>query len=170
MGFHEIELDEKSRDITTIISQVGLFRYRLSFGITSAPEKYQKFVLDILQGCSGVKNISDNLIIHRKGIQEHRHDLFTVLERLEACGLILNGDKCQFYLPKLTFFGHNLSRSGISPSEEKVSAIRNALPPQNVSEVRSFLGLVQYTSKFLSDLAKVIEPLQRITRKNQPFE
>ena len=147
MGFHQIELDEKLRDITTFISHVGLFRCRrLSFGITSSPEKYKKIVQDILQGCSGVTNIADDLIIHGKGIQEHDRNLYAVLERLEACGLTLNGDTCQFRLPKLTFFGHDLCRSGISPSEE-VSAIRNALPPQNVSEVRSFLGLVQYSLK-----------------------
>ena len=142
-GFHQIELDPESRQITTFITHRDLFRYkRLMFGITSAPEKYQKIVKDALIGCKGVKNIADDLIIHGCGIQEHDENLLAVLRCLRKCGLTLNEKKCQFRLPKLTFFGHNLRKQGISPSEEKVSAIQNAKPPQNSVQVRSFLGLV----------------------------
>ena len=159
-GFHQIELDEKSRDITTFITHRGLYRYKkFLFGITSAPEKYQKIIKDVLQGCSGVANIADDLIIHGKGLEEHDRHLFSVLKRLKECGLTLNADKCRFRLPKLTFYGHDLSRSGVSPSEEKVTAIRDANAPQNSSEIRSFLGLVQYSAKLLPDFATVSEPL-----------
>ena len=169
-GFHQIELDEKSRDITTLITHRGLYRYkRLLFGITSAPEKYQKIIKDVLQGCPGVANIADDLIIHGKGLEEHDRHLFGVLKRLKKCGLTLNADKCQFRLPKLTFYRHDLSRSGVSPSEEKVMAIRNAKAPQNSSEIRSFLGLVQYSAKFIPDFATVSEPLRQLTRKNVKF-
>nr|XP_058962028.1 uncharacterized protein K02A2.6-like [Pocillopora verrucosa] len=62
-GFHQIELDEESRQITTFVTHRGLYRYkRLMFGITSAPEKYQKIVSDVLQGCEGVANIADDVI------------------------------------------------------------------------------------------------------------
>ena len=55
-GFHQIELDEKSREITTFLSHRGLYRYkRLMFGISSAPEKYQKIISDVLQGCNGLQ-------------------------------------------------------------------------------------------------------------------
>ena len=81
----------------------------------------------------------------------------------------MNGDKCQFRLPKLTFFGHDLSRQGVAPSEEKVAAILNASPPQDASQVRSFVQLVQYSAKFLPNFAQVAEPLRSLLRKNQPF-
>ena len=58
--------------------------------MTSAPKKYQKIVQDILQGCLVVTNIAHDLIINGKGIQKHDTNFFTVLERLEACGLTLN--------------------------------------------------------------------------------
>ena len=139
------------------------------FGITSAPEKYQKIVKDTLVGCKGVANIADDLIIHGCGIQEHDENLLAVLHRLKECGLTLNEKKCQFRLPKLTFFGHDLSSKGISPNEEKVAAIQNAKAPQTTAEVRSFLGLVQYCAKFLPDFAQVAEPLRMLTRKDQQF-
>ena len=169
-GFHQIELKEESRHITTFATHRGLYRYkRLMFGITSAPEKYQKIVKDVLRDCKGVANIADDLIVHGCGIEEHDKNLLAVLNRLRERGLTLNASKCQFRLPKLTFFGHDLSRNGVAPSEEKVAAVQNAKPPQNVAEVRSFLGLVQYSAKFLPNFAQVAEPLRRLTRKDQPF-
>ena len=81
----------------------------------------------------------------------------------------MNGEKCQFRLPKLTFFGHDLSRQGVAPSEEKVAAILNASPPQDASQVRSFVQLVQYSAKFLPNFAQEAEPLRSLLRKNEPF-
>ncbi|CAB3979614.1 Hypothetical predicted protein, partial [Paramuricea clavata] len=145
-GFHQVELEESSRRITTFVTHSGLYRYkRLMFRITSAPEMYQKIVKDVLIGCKGVANIADDLIIHGWGIEEHDKNL-------------------------LTFFGHDLGCDGVSPNEEKVAAVRDAKPPKNAAEVRSFLGLVQYCAKFLPDFAQVAEPIRKLTRKNQQFE
>ena len=138
-GFHQVELEEKSQEITTSVTHRGLYRYkRLMFGISSAPEKYQ-IISDVIQGCSGVANIADDLIVHRADLEEHDRNLHVVLQRLRESGLTLNGEKCQFRLHKLTFFGHDLSSEGVTPSEEKIAAVVNAQAPKNVSEVRSFV-------------------------------
>ena len=100
---------------------------------------------------------------------EHDENLLAVLRRLRERALTLNENKCQFRLPKLTFFGHDLSSKGIAPSEEKVSAVQSAKPPQSTAEVRSFLGLVQYCSKFMPDFSQVAEPLRMLTRTDQQF-
>ena len=169
-GFHQVELETESRRITIFITHRGLFQYKsLMFGITSAPEKYQEIVKDVLIGCKGVAIIADDLIIHVCGIKEHDENLLAVLRRRRERGLTLNEKKCQFRLPKLTFFGHDFSSKGIAPSEEKVSAVQNAKPPQSTAEVRSFLGLVQYCAKFLPDCSQVAEPLRMLTRKDLQF-
>ena len=64
----------------------------------------------------------------------------------------------------MTFFGHQVTQNGVEPSEEKVAAIRNAGPPQNAREARSFLGIAQFVSKFIPDLSTVAESIQRLTR------
>ena len=87
------------------------------FGIASVTEKYQKIVKDLLSFCEGFANIADDLIVHGKGVKEHDERLYAVLNRIRECGLTLNGKKCQFRLTKLTFFGHDLSRSGMQPSK-----------------------------------------------------
>lgn len=101
-GFHQVELEKKSREITTFVTRCRLYRYKhLMFGITIAPdEKYQKIVANVLQGCRGVANLADDLIVHGGGIQEHNRNMHLVLTRLREKGLTLHRDKCQFRLPK----------------------------------------------------------------------
>ena len=170
-GFHQILLAEESRHVTTFVTHRGLYRYtRLMFGVTSAPEKYQQIIRDVLRGCEGVVNIADDLIIHGEGVEQHDERLFAVLDRLKGAGLTLNEDKCEFRLPRLTFFGHEVTQKGVEPSDEKVAAIQHADPPQNASEARSFLGLVQFVSKFVPDLSSIAEPIQRLTHKNAEFK
>ena len=170
-GFHQILLSEDSRHITTFATHRGLYRYkRLMFGVTSAPEKYQQIVRDVLMGCPGVANIADDLIIHGKGVEEHDRCLFAVLDRLSEVGLTVNGETCEFRISKLTFFGDELTSDGVNPSEEKVAAIRDARPPKDTSEVRSFMGLVQYSAKFMPDVASIAKPIQELTRKGVTFK
>ena len=169
-GFHQLELAEESRDITTFVTHAGLFRYkRLSFGVTSAPEIYQHTIQQALQGCDGVRNVSDDIIVHAKTMEEHDRRLKAAIEKLGSKGLTFNKEKCQFRLRKLEFMGHVLSDKGIDPTRDKVKAIVEARPPTNMSEVRSFLGLVTYCGKFIPNLATTSEPLRMLTRKNQPF-
>ena len=113
-GFHQVELAEESRGITTFATHCGLYRYkRLMFGITSATEVYQHIIQQVLQGCEGVQNIADDIIVHGTTIELHDQRLTKVLERLQEKGLTLNPEKCEFRIPKITFMGHLVSDKGI---------------------------------------------------------
>ena len=169
-GYHQVELEESSRAITTFVTHKGLYRYkRLMFGISSAPEEYQQIVQQVLQGCPGVHNISDDIIIHDSSQQEHDERLFRVLDRLKERNVTLNKGKCKFNMDKLVFMGHVLTPHGIEPAEDKVKAVLEARRPESASEVRSFLGLVQFNSRYIPDLATVFEPLRKLTQKNVTF-
>ena len=99
---------------------------QLFFGITLAPETYQKIVRDVLRGCDGVVNIADDIIVHGSDIREHDQRLKHVLKKLHESGLTLNGKKCKYRMEQLTFFGHQLTSDGVNPSPEKVEVVRNA--------------------------------------------
>ena len=101
--------------------------------------------------------------------QEHNHNLNTVLARLQECGLTHNGDKCKFGVSEVTFFGYTIAENGIRPTDETVAAIRNAPKPSNASEVRSFLGLVNYCSRFIPNFSTIAAPLRQLTHKGTPF-
>ncbi|PIK47525.1 hypothetical protein BSL78_15613 [Apostichopus japonicus] len=115
------------------------------------------------------ENISDDIVVHRGNQSEHDQRLLAVLHKLNAVGLTLNPEKCEFRMTKLTFMGHTLSKDGISPSDDKIHAIKHASEPKTASEVRSFLGLVQFVARFIPDLSTVSEPLRMLTGKNEQF-
>lgn len=170
LGYHQLELHPDSREITTFVSHCGLFRYkRLVMGINAASEIYQHEIQQVVQGIPGVANLSDDILVHAATREEHDMRLRQVLQRLQDAGLTLNADKCRFRKTEIEFLGHRLTANGINPAERKVEAIKNAREPETVSEVRSFLGLVNYCSRFIPNFATLTEPLRRLTRRNQPF-
>ena len=159
MGFHQIELEEGSRDITTFSAGDSLFRYkRLSFGINSAPEQYQNIVRQTIAGCPGAINIADTT-------EEHDRNLVALLNQLQERNLTLNKEKCKIRMGQIVFMGLLLNKHGVGPTEEKVKAIRETEAPSNAAELRSFLGLVSFSSQFLPDFATTAEPLRRLTRQ-----
>ena len=170
LGFHQIELDEESRDITTFATHEGLFRYkRLSFGVNSAPEKYQQIIRQVVSDIDGVQNIADDLILHGKSIEEHDQSLHKVLQRLEEKKLTLNPMKCEFRMDKVVFMGLLLSKYGIGPTEERVRAVLEAVQPTTPTEVRSFLGMVGFSARFIPNFSTLAEPLRAISRQGVPF-
>ena len=119
-AYHQIDLDPESRNITTFPTHEGLFRYkRLMFGISCAPEMYQKSMQQTLAGCKGGRNILDDIIVFASSEKEHNKRLEEVLKRLKEKGLKLNKEKCCFNMMKLEFMGHVFSKDGVSPEESK---------------------------------------------------
>ena len=170
MGFHQLELDEQSRDITTFITHKGLFRYkRLMFGISSGPEIYQNTIQQLLSSCEGAVNIADDILVHGATVEEHDERLDKVLKALAGRNLTVNKNKCHFRLDKLTFMGHVLSAKGMAVEESKVEAVRNTSQPKDAAGVRSFLGLATYCSRYIADFETLVEPLRRLTRQGQTF-
>jgi len=169
-AFHQIELSESSRSITTFVTHKGLYRYkRLMFGISCAPEMYQRVAQQALQGCEGVRNIFDDIIVHAPTVEEHDARLEALLKTIQEKGLTVNPEKWEFRMTELMFMGHLLSARGIGPNNEKVRAVIEARQPNSPGEVRSFLGLVNYIGRFIPDLSTVVEPLSHLTKKGEPF-
>ena len=167
--YHQIELHPDSRALTTFSTHTGLKRYkRLIFGLSSASEQYQYVIQETLQGIAGARNISDDIIIFGKDQEFHDRSLEETFKRLKECGLTLNKEKCLFSVSELVFFGFKVSAAGLSPDDKKVEAIQNARTPQNSGEVRSFLGLVNYCSRFIPDFSTLSDPLRQLTRKDVP--
>ena len=92
------------------------------------------------------------------------------MARLEQCGLTINEEKSVFGMTSLLYMGHQLSEAGLKIDNFKVKAVVDCEAPTSVSEVKSFLGLAQYCSKFIPDFASVTDPLWELTRADQKFE
>ena len=166
--YHQLELAEESRYITTFSAHVGLRRYkRLLFGVNAASEIFQNAIAEILQDVPGSRNISDD-IVHGKTQAEHDESLRATLERLHDREAKVNKDKCVFSVPTITFFGHVSGQEGVSPDPDKIRTINDTPEPTSVAEVRSFLGMCQYVASFIPGYATTTEPLRNLRRRTQP--
>ena len=152
-GEYEIKLKpnatKKSALLTTFITPVGRFCFDcLPFGITSAPEFYQKRMSHILSSLPGVVCMIDDILEFGQSQQEHDQRLESVLKRLIKAGITLNSDKCEFSRKCVKFLGHVIDEIGIHADQGKIQAIQQQQVPTNVTELCRFLGMVTYLSKF----------------------
>ena len=169
-GYHQLLLHPESRDITAFATHEGVFRYkRLIFGISSAFEIFQKKIELVINNCPGTKNISDDILVWGKTIDEHNENLNNVLTVLLNHGLRLNKEKCIFGTTSLVFAGHTLTQDGIKPEESKIKAIQQIKTPTNTTEVRSLLGLVNFCNRFIPNYSTTTEPIRILTRKTETF-
>ena len=125
---------------------------------------------NLLQGIPKVCVYLDDILVTGATEAEHLHNLQEVLSRLEQTGMHLKKDKCAFLLPQVEYLGHQISQKGLHPTKEKVRAIVEAPAPQNVTQLKSFLGMLNYYGKFLPNLSTMLAPLYSLLHKQTAWQ
>ena len=165
-GFWQILLAKESRPLTTFITPFGRYQFNaLPFGITSAPELFQKRMNALLSNLKGVLCLMDDVLVYGKDQREHDKGLEAVLQWIEAAGMTLNHDKCEVSETQLKFLGHIIDQSGVRADPAKTEAIIQMSAPQNVAEVRRFIGMAKQLSKFIPNCANLLHPLTVLLSK-----
>lgn len=165
-AYNQVPLDEQSRQLCVITTHKGLFCYnRLPFGIASAPAIFQRRMETVLQGLSGAQAYLDDVLVSERAGSDDV--LKAVLQRFRESGVKLRLDKCKFRQVSVTYLGHRIDRQGLHPIEKNVEAITEAPSPKNVAELRSFLGMITFYSKFLPNISSLLAPLYRLLEKNR---
>ena len=166
-AYQQLVLDKESRELTTINTHKGLYQYRrLPFGVSAALAIFQRTMECMLRGIPHVCVYLDDILITGGDDAEHNDNLSEVLDRLDKGGLRLNAGKCHFKQKSVSYLGFRIDADGLHPLEDKVQALVAAPAPQNVTELKSFLGLVQYYQKFLPYLANTLAPLHGLLKKH----
>ncbi len=164
-GFWQIPLSQNSALLTTFITPFGRFCFnRLCFGISSAPEHFQKRMSQMLEGLEGVLCHMDDILVFGASQTEHDQRLVAVLKKLQKGGVTLN-QKCEFSKKSVKFLGQILDESGVYADPEKVRAITHMSEPTNTSEMRRFMGMINHLGKFLPNLAEKTQPLRDLLQK-----
>ena len=162
-GFWQIPLDEGSRELTTFITPFGRYYFnRLPFGITSAPEHFQRQMETILAGQEGVLCHIDDVLIFGHTQQEHDTRLHAALQKIQSAGVTLNKEKCEFSRDSLTFLGHVINKEGVTPDPQKTSAIVAMERPTTRTELRRFMGMTNQLGKFTPKIAEISQPLREL--------
>ena len=163
-AYLQMELDEGARELCTINTHKGLYRYnRLPFGVSSAPAIWQRAMEQVLQGVPKTQCLLDDIIVAGAIEEEHFRIIAEVLGKLDQHGMTVNKAKCA--KPQIGFCGHLIDADGLHKSQEKIKAVSDAPTPQNVSQLRAFLGLVNYYNRFLPNLSSVLAPLHQLLHK-----
>lgn len=172
-GFWAIPLDPESSLLTTFITPYGRYCFRrLPFGISSAPEIFQRIMNDILQEeilKGGVTIYMDDILVYGRTLQEHDERLNRVMMTIKKSGLKLNRTKCKIRVTHLDFLGHTISGEGVQPSTEKVRAIRDLPEPEDVPSLRQCLGLINYLGKYCPQLADTLRPLNDLLHTDRSW-
>ena len=169
-AYQQLPLDEESKKYCVINTHKGLFRYtRLPFGVSSSGGIFQRVMDGLMQGIPGVVCYTDDILITGPTNEDHLKSLEEVLKQLTKAGLRACLKKCKFIQPSVEYLGYKIDKHGLHPLPDRVEAIHNAPAPQNISELKSYLGLLTYYGKFLPNLSTVLFSLYRLLRKDVPW-
>lgn len=158
-GFHQIELDEKSKQYTAFSSTSGHYEFnRLPFGLNISPNSFQRMMTIALSGlppeCAFLY-IDDIIVNH------HFKNLTLVFEKLRQYNLKLNPSKCYFFGSDVTYLEHHISDKGISPGRSKYETINKYPKPSNADEV----SLLQLLQTFHKKFRRNRTPFEQIIKK-----
>ncbi|MCG7877651.1 MAG: RNase H-like domain-containing protein, partial [Candidatus Thiodiazotropha endolucinida] len=166
-GYWQIRICPASQKLCTFNTPFGRYSFtRLPFGIRCSGEVYQRAVSNIIEGIEGCSAIVDDILIWGKDMKEHDLRLKSVLDRLRENNVKLNPRKCEFRKESVTYVGHVLTGKGCKPDPEKCRAVKEMKRPENVKELQTFMGFIQYLAKFIENLSEISAPLRTLLEKD----
>ena len=159
------KLDEASSYLTTFNTEIGRYRYTvMPFSITVARDVFQRKLDQHFGQINHVIVIADDIMVVGKQQNHRDHDtaLTNLLETARKCNICLNFNKLRYKKKEVDFLGQTYTTDGCKPAQSKVSAISEMPPPTCKKQIQSFIGMVNYLSKFLARLTWNLENCQTI--------
>jgi hypothetical protein len=172
-GYHQIRMKEGDEWKTTFKTKFGLYEWLvMPFRLTNAPSTFMRLMNHVIRTFIGnfVVVYFDDILICNKSLHEHVEHIRYVLTVLREHKLYANLEKCTFCTDKVVFLGFVVSGQGVEVDAEKIKVVRDWMPPQNVSQVRSFLGLAGFYRRFVKDFNTIAAPINELTKKEVPFK
>jgi hypothetical protein len=141
----------------------------LAFGGINSQDLFDAEMSKIISGIPRVLNNRDDIMVGGIDWEDHNKNLETLLQRLELHNITLRKEKCEFGRSEIEFHGHLFTKDGLKPSPNKVKAVQDCKPPKSKEELVSFVQMLAYLSRYISNFSRRCEPLRRITKSNQKF-
>jgi Reverse transcriptase (RNA-dependent DNA polymerase)/RNase H-like domain found in reverse transcriptase len=168
-GFHQIRIRSEDIEKTAFNTKYGQFEYLvMPMGLCNAPATFQTLMNEIFYDCIDEVLVvyMDDLQVFSKNEEDHLKHLNTVLRRLKEHELYVSTNKCVFMSTEMEFLSYIVGGEGLRMDPTKIKIIEDWPRPESVTEVRSFLGLVQFFRFFISRFSEIAAPLTNLTKKN----
>jgi hypothetical protein len=161
MGYYTIQLSPGTKDMTTIVTEFGKFRYNvLPMGMCVSGDIFQAKVNELLGDIEGVKAYIDDILVLNKGtFKDHVEQLRVCFSRIQKAGLKINAKKCSFGLKEIPYLGYIITRQGVKPDPKKIQGIMDIKRPQTTTDIKSLIGMVQYYQDMWKSRSHVLAPL-----------
>ena len=166
-GFWQVNLDEESSYLCTFNTPFGRYRFkRMPFGISSAPEVFQKKNEALFGDIDGVEIIFDDIIVAAESEVEHGTIMRKLLQRAREANVKFNEAKLQFKVSEVKYMGNIVSESGLKPDDEKIRVILEMPVPERKEELQRLLGMVNYFAQFIPNQSTIRAPLRQLLKKD----
>ena len=169
-GFFHIPLDQEIKLLTAILTPFGIYVYNvLAMGLSNVTDLFETCIHEVLQGLNGCTNIADNVLVYGTTYDKFKNNIVAFLDCCVREDMHLNPDNVKIDYHEVPFFGNILSKDGLSPDTRKVELIQQWPTLANHKDLQSFLGTVNYLSRFLAFLSDLHAPIQSLLKKDTEF-
>ena len=169
-GYWHVQLDKESSYLTTVNTPFGRYSYLvMPNGLNVSQDIFQMKIDETYDGCRGVIGVADDVNVHSAGDRQHDYNLHVTMEQSRKANVSLNYEKIMLKKPEIKFFGNIYTKDGVKPDPDKVAAINKLRPPETKSELKTFLGMVNYLQQYIPNLSQHTAPLREIERKGVDF-
>ncbi len=111
----------------------------------------------------------DDVLMKSSSVEDHLKEIDHVLNQLTTAGAKIALHKGQWCKTKVHYVGLLVGRNGIEPQSNRAQAIQSIKKPTNISDMRSFLGVCNYSRQFIENYADIARPLTSLLKKDEPF-